>query len=124
MTPATTDLDPVVARGAALLDERGPANWRELVDAATLSQRSTNLCVVGQAFGSLFDAGELVGDNAWHAGLRQLGAPSSFDLGRRPWLAEHGFDVDYNNVIFLDDAFDRLTAAWRRHLARERQEVS
>jgi hypothetical protein len=40
-----------VRRGAALLDERGPSDWRDKIDVSTLHMRKPSLCVLGQVYG-------------------------------------------------------------------------
>lgn len=104
----TTVVDRVI-RGAALLDERGPASWRTLVDPTTLDLRDPGRCVVGQAY----RLGLLAVDSGVHAAyngvLHRLGAPRGEYT--HAWAVEHGLEADGP----LD--YPRLTLAWRMYLA-------
>jgi hypothetical protein len=96
-----------VARGARLLDERGPADWRDRVDARTLKMSSGYGCVLGQLYG------ELGSDSSgFKIGLGQLG------LNDRKGATEHGFTFAYGAVA---PDWDRLTIAWQRRLHRDRR---
>lgn len=110
-TTALTELNLAVRRGAVLLDERGPADWRALVDVAALSAQSTYVCVVGQVFTPRFGQ-----HDAWEDGLIALGVPSYDDDvdGHRDWIAAHGFDIPSDSPYHR---YDDLTAAWRRYLS-------
>lgn len=41
-----------VARGIALLDERGPTDWRKRINLDTLDVGSLENCILGQLYGS------------------------------------------------------------------------
>jgi hypothetical protein len=65
-----------VAKGAALLDEKRPG-WEQLIDLDILDIENGTCCVTAQ----------LSGQEAWYAGMRQLG------LNMRSYT-EHGFRAD------------------------------
>lgn len=46
-----------VARGAALLDAKGPANWRALIDRGVLTIASSIHCICGQLYGGDYSRG-------------------------------------------------------------------
>lgn len=100
-----TNHDDAVRRGAALLDERGPAGWRDRLDRDRLYMHSVSQCVLGQLYRRFYDDVD-----AYTVGLDALGAPANdedYDNTRYDWAVEHGFDgPDY----------DALERAWRDHL--------
>lgn len=53
--------DTAVLKGAELLDEHGPENWREMIDIGTLSITSCERCVLGQVFGGYGIGREFLG---------------------------------------------------------------
>lgn len=106
MTPA--DADAAVARGARVLDARGPAGWREIVRAAIrdgrLDMRWPYLvngcgCLLVHVYGR------------YGYGLSELGDDGTV-LG---WPEEHGFTVGRNPPP-PNDPWDDLAAAWARLL--------
>jgi hypothetical protein len=76
--------DAIVDKGATLLDERYPDTWYDKIDLDTLDLSTTDLCVLGQLYGS------------YYVGRRTLGLT-------RGGAAELGFD-----------GLEELTDAWRR----------
>lgn len=98
-----TTVDDRVRRGAALLDERGPASWRARVNRVTLDLRHPSHCVVGQTYRVQSDPFA-----AYDEALYGLGAPRHSDT--HTWAVEHGFEGDGP----LD--YGRLTLAWRAYL--------
>jgi hypothetical protein len=88
------EADAAVARGAAVLDERGPAGWRDTVLAAIREDRldmaSAQCCVLGHVFGSYGD------------GWRALATNPLLEWGR-----QHGFAGGM-------DGWADLAAAWAR----------
>jgi hypothetical protein len=95
--------DDVIRRGAALLDERGPIDWRTRIDLDRLNVQSVYYCVVGQVFTTRFGMFD-----AWDNGLVQLGAPDDDDDDRLEWLVARGFDAP--------NSYLALSAAWHRYL--------
>jgi hypothetical protein len=106
-----------VQAGIALLDEKGPADWRERIDFATLNLQSRRNCVLGQIYGYYND------------GLRELGV-TQFDFDDFPG-APYGFMLEKEYFDYLEDmeadyteggntldaAFRELSAAWKAALA-------
>lgn len=100
MTPLSV-LDARVARGAALLDERGSADWRRQLDVGRINVDSLRDCVIGQ----------LYPNTTFTAALRRL------SNGRFPWVGELrdwafdlGFDVDDEEDI------EPLNTVWQTYL--------
>lgn len=100
-----TKHDDAVRRGAALLDERGPADWRDQINSDRLNLGSIHDCVLGQVY-YFVDRYE-----PFDAGLKRLGAP--MDDGNNDveldWTFDHGFDDP-------DNGYHALTEAWRAYL--------
>jgi len=94
-----------VARGVALLDQCGPAGWRDQIDLPTFSITSDWDCVLGQVYG-----------------LYSVGATELFG----EWIevdnvvaAEHGFFV--RSTVFGGTFWqcrDALQAAWLAELSQ------
>lgn len=114
MTPA--DADAAVRRGAAVLDERGPAGWREVVRAAVREDRlwlDVPMLELGVA-SEVPDCGcvlALTHGSYWDA----LGMLSGIDPDTdeaQEWAVDRGFCADI-------DALDDLAAAWARLLGAE-----
>lgn len=104
---ATIDYAKRAARGAALLDRKGPADWRTTVDPRTLQQSSMYGCVLGQVYGD------------YSAGLRALGLVKPdgdiYDLtgyGMRR-VRELGFQLGEDRNGHDNGNYPDLTAAWR-----------
>ena len=89
--PALSPADTAVLKGAELLDERGPENWREMIHLGTLSITSCQKCILGQVFGE-------------YAGGREF-------LGISPFDAPH---YGFAGVGLRGGA---ITRAWRRYLS-------
>lgn len=99
MTPLSV-LDARVARGAALLDERGPAAWRQRIHVGRLDVGSWRDCVVGQLYPNTLLPVALHG---------RLGGPVA--LGElRDWALDHGFDAETHDDV------EPLTTAWQAYL--------
>jgi hypothetical protein len=82
--------DARVAAGAALLDERGPDDWRDKIDLDTLDVFSFTDCVLGQLYG------------------RYNSGKDALDI----WEGmSYGFDDSKGHHV-------KLTAAWKRYLTR------
>lgn len=111
----TTYVDRV-RRGAALLDQRGPADWRDRLDHDVLDQRWCHTCVVGQAYRDEFDLDEYDGDDedrgydAYDHGVAALLRAERFAPIHVSELIAHGFEEPTGGD------FDALTAAWLDHL--------
>jgi hypothetical protein len=82
--------DERVARGVALLDDRGPTNWHRRVNPETLDVYDPFACVLGQVYGNYTE------------GLiqLQLTLPAAY----------FGFDCGPDDRV-------EVNAAWRRALA-------
>lgn len=100
---------PLVRKGAAFLDENGPADWRGSIAPTKLDLGNGGTCVLGQVYGD------------YSRGLDRLGICDEF-------AGTAGFatpDVDFAGsalgATYDEDAWDRaLTAAWRQVLAEPR----
>lgn len=89
-----------VARGVALLDEWGPAGWRERVDLDTLDMAWGTTCVIGQVYGWGPD-----GYDAYYVGTRDLGLFSGTEQAR------YGFES-----LRYAAGYAELDDEWRRVL--------
>lgn len=105
-----------VRRGAALLDRRGPTDWRDRLDHDALDQRWCHTCVVGQAYRDEFDLDEYDGDDedrgydAYDHGVAALLGVDDYAPIHVSELIAHGFEEPTGGD------FDALTAAWLDHL--------
>lgn len=100
-----------VARGMALLDAHGPADWRERIDLDRLTFKSSTDCVLGQVYGDM-DLGldEL-------AGLLMAEDVSVYSDTGQAAMYNHGFTASPESLTPdspEDDA--ALVAAWRAAL--------
>lgn len=107
--------DVRVRRGAALLDRRGPADWRDRLDRDVLDQRWCHTCVVGQAYRDQFDLDEYLDDedrgyDAYDHGVAALLHADQFTSIHVSALIAHGFEEPTGGN------YDALTAAWLDHL--------
>jgi hypothetical protein len=100
MTPLSV-LDARVARGAALLDERGPAAWRQQIDVGRLDVNLDCDCVIGQLYPNMMFTTAL---RRLSSGLFQWVAEL------HDWALDHGFDVDDNDDV------EPLNTAWQTYL--------
>ena len=89
------DAKVTVPRGVALLDEKGPSDWRSKIDPAKLRMFSFHGCVLGQLYGNFF-----IGKDA-------LGIPDGVDG------CLYGFDSAKHPV-------GTVQAEWERVLAEPR----
>lgn len=94
-----------VARGMALLDERGPTNWRKRINLNTLDVSTGEDCILGQVYG-------------WY--------PDGLDaLGIRDWdevPANLGFRVMFvADAHTMNSAYAELTQTWRDALTDTEQ---
>lgn len=66
-----------VARGVALLDERGPESWRDKIDPARLNVASGLDCVLGQVFGDYITGRQAMGltGDEWQYGFDAASPP-------------------------------------------------
>lgn len=105
----TTYVDRV-RRGAALLDQRGPADWRDRVDVDRLNLRWMDTCVLGQVY-----TGHVESYYGYDVGLDALDAPGDADgaVARDDWAQRHGFEEP------TDGNYDALTRAWVDYLTTE-----
>jgi hypothetical protein len=107
------DIRRRVARGAKLLDEKGPANWRKtlLLHLSELDLNSATSCVLGWAYrnrlGRIFISG-------FTAGMARLGLTAQE-------AESYGFLVCELRVT---DEYDYLTAAWIRRLTLDAKKAA
>lgn len=89
-----------VLRGIALLDERGPKDWRDSIDLERLDMSSPWDCVLGQLYQD--DSGS----GAYLRALAALGIPES-TYHKGPGPEKYGFE-------FVDsgDEYVELTEEW------------
>lgn len=57
----TQDLAARVQRGIALLDEKGPSDWRSRIDLTTLDIDDATLCILAQLYGDYHTGCEAIG---------------------------------------------------------------
>lgn len=102
--------DRLAARGAEMLDERGPAGWANMVDPATLKMWSPWSCILGQ----VFDPGD--GDNGFGIGLRDLFGDDRYRMvnGETP-TEVYGFNLPEAHALRGLDFVD-LRDAWLRQV--------
>lgn len=93
-----------VAAGAALLDEKGPEDWRERIRThrEALNMASTSACVLGLLYGSYFNGKDALGFYAV--------SPELYD--RESW--EYGFEHSIGQVGDAESeaGYPELTQAW------------
>jgi hypothetical protein len=87
-----------VERGAAWLDEHRP-RWAEEINLAELKLNNCSHCVIGQLY-----------DGDFFGTIQDLSVDE----------VSLGFFVQAEHPMFDDDAWDRLTEAWRDEIARRR----
>ena len=56
-----TTIQDKVRRGFALLDAKGPPNWRTKINLHKLDMRNRCLCILGQLYGDYFKGKEALG---------------------------------------------------------------
>lgn len=104
-----TDYLDTVQAGAALLDEKGPSNWRERINPDTLDTDSLTQCVLGQVFGTYMEGmNALFGKNSWTFGKIN---------------EEYGFERIYDDPEGDLDHWQEhadLTSTWLRLLDSEK----
>lgn len=93
-------------RGAKLLDEKGPLDWRQRLDPAALNVGSGSWCPVAQAYTP--EAPE----NPYSYGLRQLGLETDYSLAN---VETYGFDWDHERGV----SYELLNEAWLAILTEE-----
>lgn len=94
-----------VRRGIAMLDNKGPRDWRYKIDLGTLDMISSKRCVLGQVYGFL------------GYGLNELGMKTLHAWMDDPkWreVCDHGFALLSGDPV----DFGRLTEIWREELER------
>lgn len=99
------DLRTRVLRGATLLDERGPAGWRERLDLVTLDVFDVDLCVIGQ----------LYPEHTFEGATLRLGAPTG-TVRWTQWCVDHGFTASSLTVA-------GVTRQWRDYVAATRTQT-
>lgn len=91
-----------VAAGVALLDAKGPADWRSLINLDILNLDDAYNCILGQLYGEFIQG-------ARHLGIGVAG-------GRLDASAGFGFYIAYSGVDWATEYF-ALTVAWMSVLA-------
>lgn len=103
-----------VQAGIALLDEKGPADWRERIDLGKLDLAYMSRCILGQVFGDFYAGARDLGfkeEWAWYVNERDT-APYGF--WRDASLPDAYGDEDLQES---EDEYAQLTAAWKAALA-------
>ena len=95
--------DPRPSRdhGIALLDERGPADWRSKIDLNVLDMASSSTCVLGQLYGSYVMGQNPLGLMSVQAAIRS------------------GFQVPFDDAGSHEERdawYTQLTESWREAL--------
>jgi hypothetical protein len=102
------DVADRVARGAKLLDKRGPPKWAARIDVEQLNLASPCACVLGQLYGTYYAGVQVMGE--WVSSPTAAG----FNVSA---LAEGGhFREPEERAV----EFDALRVAWTAAI-RERQ---
>lgn len=114
----TMTYEEEVTRGAQLLDQHAPADWRDRLDLNRLRMGDVTACVVGQTF-DVTGSGLSGGDRPYQSVLVELGSPPPGPRGwasaaQLEWQYEHGLDVRPDDDGYRDYA--TLTATWRAYL--------
>lgn len=113
--------DECVARGIAHLDEKGPANWRDLLNLDTLNIWSPESCVAGQVFAAFANNPDFQIWDSWQQ--KYLGM---FLDGYEYW-SDQVLPKDYSSGWFGFNSFyseeddasvtpEDMEDAWRRAL--------
>lgn len=98
-----------VARGIALLNEKGPRGWRRRVRVTQLDMGDPCRCVLGQVFGRHDDGGQ---GYFWATEAHDSPLRGTLREGTRS--SAYGF-VGYDTDD-IDSEHQTLTAEWRRQL--------
>lgn len=94
---AKLSVEERVRRGIALLDKKGPENWRTNIDLSDLDLKDPWDCVLGKVYGT-FSAGVLA-------------------LGIGSLASRYGFNVyESTNWHYHDAEYDALEVEWVRQL--------
>lgn len=107
--PKTTPVR--VCRGVAFLDENVPG-WETMIDLDDLDLEKTERCILGQLW-NVQHGKSRSGEGAFYRQLREF-FPDEDDWERDRLAVRHGFDTLIGNNSTIEDAYDRLTFAWRR----------
>lgn len=127
------DFAPLVAKGAALLDEKLP-NWWANIDTSSLNLADEGRCILGQTWWFYEASQQKLQDSGYNGWMTLL---SRYDCDKRELAAAHGFNISdevgklINFQIEWDSsynawelAWEELTACWlrviqERHLAAQ-----
>lgn len=101
---ATKRIAKEIAKGMALLDQKGPEDWRGKIECDTLDMQSCFDCILGQLYGEYAD------------GLQHLTRTGETTFARR-----HGFEVTMNEdeEDGVTSLYAQLDEAWRQALGCE-----
>lgn len=100
-----SDLEPLVYRGAKLLDQIKPDWFVGLQSHCTHMQDSQN-CVLGLIYGDFF------------TGILMI---KPGDMEEAEFVCSYGFDFDEETVVEYDECWHDLTTLWREAIV-DRQE--
>jgi hypothetical protein len=101
-------IESYVKNGMALLNSKGPANWREKVYLERLNMSNGLCCVLGQLYGTYL------------GGLEVLFGPEPKTFEGHTLIAkQHGFTVTFDRIASMETQFAWLEEEWRRQLAKE-----
>jgi hypothetical protein len=103
-----------IERGARLLDEHGPADWRDRINTGTLDLSNMHECVLGQTFSDAWWYGGSSVRNPFEHGMHALGGPTAEKDETIRWGARFGFALIYIEY------YSELTAEWREYVTRTR----
>lgn len=96
-------VEQAVQNGIALLDAKGPKDWREIVEVEDLDVASIGWCVLGQIYGD------------YSRGMMEL-----FDYEEEHWEPlgiKYGFEAQVNIHNEYGRDYEPLTAEWVRALS-------
>lgn len=96
-----SNVDELVAKGIALLDEKGPEGWRDRIDLDELDVSGGCTCVLAQVYGTY-------GRGCTALRMASTGCPCC-ETGK-----DQAHDFGFNDTC--DISYDQLTAAWRAAL--------
>lgn len=90
------NLKVVVRQGIKLLDECGPADWRDRIDLGKLDMRRPSSCILGQLYDDFYE------------GLDQLNIRIEAD--------SHGFNASWSEEWY-GPVMAQLTEEWKRQIS-------
>lgn len=97
------EFEDEVKAGIALLDAKGPPDWRDKINTATLDLMETDHCVLGQVYGDYGKGIDALIPDAFHGGENWQRKIAPFGFTTPPKARG-------------EEPFWELTAEWRRQL--------